>query len=81
MTELANKLLAMKEKMKQLDDEISLTTGKLSAYMEQLNNEWDCTSIDDANVLSQKIYNNIEELRVQKQELLSDLENKHGWLL
>ena len=81
MSNLINKLTSLKQKMERLDKDISLAEGKKQVYMKQLKEEWECDSIEEAEVLIKDIANNIKTLEKQKQEALDELNKTYGWEL
>jgi len=68
------RLFALKEKIDEAKNTVAELTGQLQAHMKQLNDDWSCTTVKDAEVKLRKIDADIESLEAKITKGVKSLE-------
>jgi len=75
MTE--QQLLDLKDKVEDAKSNVSELKGQLTALMKQLNDDWQCKSIKEAETKLSGMEKNIKTLELKIQEATEELEDKY----
>jgi mevalonate kinase len=78
MSELTETLLEMKEEIEENEKGIIAAKGKLEAKMEQLKQEFDCETVEEAEALLVKMQKGITKNEGKLQEVVEALQEL-GW--
>ena len=78
MSELTETLLEMKGEIEENEKEIISAKGKLEAKMEQLKQEFDCETVEEAEALLVKMQKGITKNEGKLQEVVEALQEL-GW--
>ena len=78
MSELTETLLEMKEEIEENEKGIIAAKGKLEAKMEQLQQEFDCSTVEEAEALLVKMKKDITKNEAKLQEVVEALQEL-GW--
>lgn len=77
MSNLTNKLLALRETIESAKTNSAKLEGKLSGFMEQLEKDFGCKSVEEAQT---KLKNLEKEIQAKESELESGMEELDGIL-
>jgi predicted nuclease with TOPRIM domain len=70
-------LLKLKEDIEEAKEKFQQFKGQKNALMQQLKEEWDCTTIKDAHKILKKLEIEVEEISNEIVKGLDELEKKY----
>lgn len=70
-------LLKLKEDIEEAKEKFQQLKGQKNALMQQLKEEWDCTTIKDAHKILKKLEIEVEEISNEIVKGLDELEKKY----
>jgi predicted nuclease with TOPRIM domain len=70
-------LLKLKEDIEEAKEKFQQLKGQKNALMQQLKEEWDCTTIKDAHKILKKLKIEVEEISNEIVKGLDELEKKY----
>lgn len=70
-------LLKLKEDIEEAKEKFQQLKGQKNALMQQLKEEWDCTTIEDAHKILKKLEIEVEEISNEIVKGLDELEKKY----
>lgn len=70
-------LLKLKEDIEEAKVEVSKLEGRKGALMDQLLEDWDCKTIEEAKKLLKKKKKELEKVQKEAEKLTSELEDKY----
>ena len=78
MTE--KELLQLKEKIDSAKIEVAELNGQKKRTLQQLKDDWNCKTVEDANALLEKLKDEIEQIDIDIQNGISELQEKYDGL-
>ena len=70
-------LLELKEKVDKAKSQLSEAKGRKEYLIQQLQSDWDCTTVEQANKLLEQMEGNIETLDEQIEEKMEEIKEKY----
>lgn len=70
-------LLELKEKVDKAKSQLSEAKGRKEYLVQQLQDDWDCTTVKQANKLLEQMENDLEQLDEQIEEKMEEIEEKY----
>ena len=78
MTE--KELLQLKEKIDSAKIEVAELNGQKKRTLQQLKDDWNCKTVEDANALLEKLKDEIEQIDIGIQNGILELQEKYDGL-
>lgn len=70
-------LLDLKEKVDKAKSQLSEAKGRKEYLIQQLQTDWDCTTVEQANKLLEQMEGDIEQLDEQIEEKMDEIKEKY----